>query len=223
MTSLAQALTNFERLPRFQQWYRWYVTKIPQMKIIFPWIWAAFLVFGSAGMFVYMFEPRTYIEVWFESGRKFGQLAVIFYLLSLVPGMLKRYQILPITRAGFMLLRRELGISMFIIAFVHQTLVRIYPIIIEGGGVFFPAPGYVYWGIASLALLFPLWLTSNDYSVRKMGQSWHTIHAFTYVALLTIFLHVALVGNRTMAIFMGLGILAELGSWIIYWTRPKKV
>jgi sulfoxide reductase heme-binding subunit YedZ len=220
MNSFAQALVSFEKSAPFTTFYNRYTALYPSVKKFWIWLWVAIVAFGVFGTLVYFVEPRTYVEVWFAAGRKFGSLAALLYVATLIPGMLKRFDVLPLTRAGFKLPRRQVGVTVFLLALVHQWLVRFIPVILETGSVF-PITWHVGAGMLSLTLLFPLWLTSNDLSVKKLGKWWDIIHALTYVAMFTIMLHVALAGERSIALIVLIAILVELASWIFSRARKR--
>lgn len=51
---------------------------------------------------------------------------------------------------------------------------------------------YIMLGMAGLLMLIPLALTSNQWSIRKLGQRWNRLHKLTYPILLVAILHYAL-------------------------------
>ncbi|WP_197278024.1 protein-methionine-sulfoxide reductase heme-binding subunit MsrQ [Rhizobium sp. AAP116] len=51
---------------------------------------------------------------------------------------------------------------------------------------------YIMLGMAGLLMLIPLALTSNQWSIRRLGQRWNKLHKLTYPILLVAILHYAL-------------------------------
>jgi sulfoxide reductase heme-binding subunit YedZ len=51
---------------------------------------------------------------------------------------------------------------------------------------------YIMLGMAGLLMLIPLALTSNQWSIRRLGQRWNRLHKLTYPILLVAVLHYAL-------------------------------
>lgn len=51
---------------------------------------------------------------------------------------------------------------------------------------------YIMLGMAGLLMLIPLALTSNQWSIRRLGQRWNKLHKLTYPILLAAILHYAL-------------------------------
>ncbi|WP_077961497.1 protein-methionine-sulfoxide reductase heme-binding subunit MsrQ [Ensifer adhaerens] len=69
-------------------------------------------------------------------------------------------------------------------------------------------------GMAALAMLIPLALTSNNWSIRRLGARWNTLHRLAYVIAAAGALHFAMavkvVGPEQM---LYLGLVAVLLSW----------
>lgn len=51
---------------------------------------------------------------------------------------------------------------------------------------------YIMLGMAGLLMLIPLALTSNQWSIRRLGPKWNRLHKLTYPILLVAVLHFAL-------------------------------
>lgn len=51
---------------------------------------------------------------------------------------------------------------------------------------------YIMLGMAGLLMLIPLALTSNQWSIRRLGARWNKLHKLTYAILLVAILHYAL-------------------------------
>uniref|UniRef100_A0A7C1NUG7 Protein-methionine-sulfoxide reductase heme-binding subunit MsrQ n=1 Tax=Agrobacterium albertimagni TaxID=147266 RepID=A0A7C1NUG7_9HYPH len=51
---------------------------------------------------------------------------------------------------------------------------------------------YIMLGMAGLLMLIPLALTSNQWSIRRLGPRWNRLHKLTYPILLVAILHYAL-------------------------------
>jgi len=156
--------------------------------------WLILLGLYVSGMF-------TSVSLLLELGETFGTLAFALYIATLIPSMVRRLKIrelFPIM-SMFLPFRRQFGVLMFITAFIHQSFTTMLPalVLVEFDFAKFPSPlmarqifGYIAWW-----LLFPLWLTSNDLAIKKMGKWWKILHKLTYVALFIIMMHVALVGG----------------------------
>lgn len=183
-------------------------------------------------MLIYWQAATNYPSVvWilFNWGPIFGQLAVGLYVLTLIPGIIVRLKwwsaITQPIGLSLMLFRRHFGILMFILAFIHLTFSSTLPYLALYN---FQPPAlpalrsFEIMGAIGWALLFPLWLTSNDWAVKKLGRWWKREHRLTYVALFFIFTHVALQGGLGAIALAVTGILVGL-SWVVFWFRTKKI
>ncbi|NCN24266.1 MAG: hypothetical protein COU65_02225 [Candidatus Pacebacteria bacterium CG10_big_fil_rev_8_21_14_0_10_42_12] len=151
-----------------------------------------------------------------EAGKKFGTLGFILYVFTLLPSLIRRLKLTTIQPIGttLMVFRRHLGILMFLSIYTHQffTTTLIALVIAKFNFANF-APNLLIHhivGYIALGILFPLWLTSNDFSVKKMGKWWKVLHRFTYLAMFFIMIHVALVGEPLYAITLGMIAVLEI-------------
>lgn len=109
-----------------------------------------------------------------------GELALQLLIAGLTITPLRRYLGLNLLR-----FRRAIGVLAFIYVALHlltwafldvQTLDRIWADIIKRP--------YITIGMAGFVCLIPLVATSNNWSVRKLGPRWRTLHKLTYLAVL---------------------------------------
>lgn len=79
---------------------------------------------------------------------------------------------------------------------------------------------YIMLGMAGLLMLIPLALTSNQWSIRRLGQRWNKLHKLVYPVLIAAILHYALslkVLDAEVAFYIVVGIVL-LGYRLV---RPK--
>lgn len=179
--------------------------------------------------FVFLQAQTNYVVVapvvYFLSS-KLGVVALVLYIATLLPGLLTRLQWWPeitlLMSSILMPFRRQLGVMMFIVAYMHMSFAATLPQLVmfdfDASKIIFST--YEWMGIFAWWSLFPLWLTSNDLSVRFLGKWWKRIHRFTYVSLFLIFLHVALQYTNWLYVVAGVGVL-ECVSWVRVWQREK--
>lgn len=170
----------------------------------------------------------SYFLEMYELGTKLGIAALLLYILTVLPGMFSRLQVMtqltqPLT-AIILPFRKHLGILMFITAWLHLNFTTTLPQLVANGGdaskiqlLLFQWMGEIAWW-----LLFPLWLTSNDSSVKYLGKWWKRVHRLTYIALFFIFLHVAMQRASWMYLIGTIAIL-QVVSWILAWRRSRNV
>jgi sulfoxide reductase heme-binding subunit YedZ len=107
-----------------------------------------------------------------------GEIALQLLVAVLAISPLRRY-------AGFNLMkfRRSVGLLSFVYVTLHLLvwLVLDVGILSQIWADILKRP-YITIGMASFLLMLPLALTSNNWSVRRLGPSWHQLHRLTYVA-----------------------------------------
>jgi sulfoxide reductase heme-binding subunit YedZ len=90
--------------------------------------------------------------------------------------------------------RRALGLIAFYYVLAHFTVYLTLDrglILSSIAGDILKRP-YIMLGMAGLLMLIPLALTSNQWSIRRLGPRWNRLHKLTYPILLVGILHYAL-------------------------------
>ena len=84
--------------------------------------------------------------------------------------------------------RRYFGVAVFMYAALHTVVYLDRKI---GSGLLLQeAAGFSMWtGWLAMAILVPLALTSNDWSVRRFRRAWKKLHRWVYLAALLTFAH----------------------------------
>jgi hypothetical protein len=184
-------------------------------KVILRWILRIFIYTNLLAMVVLPLILNTFDQ--YKIGKFFGILAVFAFLTSQIPGLFRRYSLQGIFKqVGNLLMypRAHIGVLMFLLATVHYQLTFILPTVrtIEYG---FKTPEpFAVFGIMAFYLCFPLFVTSNDWSKKKLKQNWSKLHKLTYFILWVIFIHVAMVGKPLISgiiIFFG---IIQVGSFV---------
>lgn len=138
---------------------------------------------------------EIFMPYWRELGEKTATLSLIAFLVTLVPGIMKRFGwttgvLLPI-RTLIMLFRKEIGISMYLLAFTHLFWSRVLPILSFGGDLTSFQP-FELFGMIAFMLATPMFLTSNSWTYKNHKKTWKMIHSVTYVIVWMLFFHIAL-------------------------------
>lgn len=135
---------------------------------VLPAPWFLYLgVTGGLGV-----EPIKALE------HELGELALQLLIFGLCITPLRRF-------AGVNLIkfRRAIGLLAFLYVFLHllvwavldvQVLSQIWADIVKRP--------YITVGMVGFALLIPLAVTSNNWSVRRLGPTWRKLHKLTYLA-----------------------------------------
>lgn len=199
---------------------------IQKKQLLLKLFWAYYVLLVALyviGVPLFTLLPQNFNDL-LAIGGKFGTLSVFFYALTLLPGILKRLQIFPVTQVTLMLFRRQFGISMFLLAINHSGYSLLFPSIALTGVLPTVFSFREILGTLAEIVLFPLFITSNDLSVRRLGAWWNTVHKLTYVAIVFIFGHIVLLGGELgIKLFVASLLIAEVVSWIAVWRRPTVV
>lgn len=197
----------FSSIVPFASSHRSAIIKVFQLGYV-----CALLFLGLSAFILMSGHPLTPIVS--ELGEKCGQLALCFFILASVPGMAGRFRFKhPLVTIGLMF-RRHIGISTFVLAFCHSQISYLIPILSAGMLPPFPPPLFAFWGGLTFMGLFILFITSNDFSVKKLGSWWKRIHKLLYVLFWGIFLHVALQELSVWAVLIFLVAVLEIVSLV---------
>lgn len=145
---------------------------------------------GAAAYAVWLFylglTGELGVEPIQELEHRYGKIALQFLVLGLAVTPLKVY-----ARINLQKHRRAIGVTTFFFVLAHllvwalldvQTLGRVWADIVKRP--------YVTIGMASFIMLLPLALTSNNWSVRRLGGlAWRKLHWLTYPAAVLGALH----------------------------------
>ncbi len=188
---------------------------------LFPLVYVGFIVAMMVGAYVNLAHSFLF-ETFYRLGKLCGEAALGLLGVVIVPGILGRLKIeIRISRV-ITLFRRQLGITVFLLALSHYMLLRLLPI---AAGIFpFSLPvGFEVFGSIALFVLFALFVTSNNYSMRKLGLWWKRLHRFVYIAVGVLALHTIFQKISPWSIFIGTLFILEIISWGVYWFRQKSL
>lgn len=134
----------------------------------------------------------------------FGQISLLSYILTLLPGIATRFKIILLPLTVLRLYRRHIGISMYLFALSHMIL----------SGVLFSQEPFIFFSQIAMIILFILFITSNNFSQTKLNQLWFKIQQLTYFSMFFIFLHVSLLKFGTSSVLLILFAIIELLSFL---------
>lgn len=173
-------------------------------------LWGAWLFWlaatGQLGV-----EPINRLE------RAYGELGLKFLVLSLTVTPLRKW-----TGINLIKFRRAIGLICFFYIVAHfgawtlldvQSLDRVWADILKRP--------YVTVGMTAFVLLMPLAVTSNNYSVRRLGaQTWRRVHKLAYpTAILAVVHYLWLVKGFQIEPIVYLIIILGLLAARLRWNR----
>ncbi len=174
-------------------------------------------VFLAAARVLYIGGPEALY--YYQLGVGSGKIAVILFILTLIPGMMRRFGITHKLLSLLMIFRRYIGIAMYVSALAHFGLVKVVPIL--SLKLPFRLAFFEFWGSLALFSLFFLFITSNDFSTAKLGVWWHRTHKLIYLSMWFILLHVGLQRISLWTVLMGATVLLMMASFLVSKLRGK--
>jgi DMSO/TMAO reductase YedYZ heme-binding membrane subunit len=153
-------------------------------------------------------------RTWFyQNAVEFGQIALVTYCITTIPGIFRRFGIFHKSVSIIMIFRRYIGIMTYMFVLLHVSIQRLF-FWMQGHVGLVPTEVFQLAGFIAFLILFSLFITSNDWSVSKLGKWWHVIHNLTYIIAWLIFAHVALQRLSVWTFIIGFTSLAVLSSHI---------
>jgi len=188
-------------------------------------IWAFYgqyaYIIGMVIFSAYLTYGQTDRATVYEWGLTSGTISLVYFCLSILPGIARRFGIRTEITQIFMLFRRQIGISTFLFGLLHYSTIRMFPIVFAGVPLNLNPPLFEIFGFLTLYPMTLMFLTSNDISVRKMGKWWRRLHSLSYILVWTIFFHVALQRASIWSIIIGIFVLLETGSLVYFFFKQK--
>lgn len=181
--------------------------------------YATILITLTAGSIALIGELPT-ASRFYGAGVWSGRAAVTMLAIVLIPGILGRFGIqIKVTRV-ITFYRRQLGITTFFLSLTHGMLVRIIARFALGQYPLSRAPIFELFGTLGLSLLFMLFVTSNDTSVKRLGSWWKRLHRLVYIIVLLVLFHTILQRVSVWSVTIGTVAIAELVS--LLYTSVKR-
>lgn len=149
--------------------------------------------------------------LFFTVGLQFGKVTAYLLVLTLSAGILGRFRWFTTIRITLMLFRRHFGILTYLSGVLHATFVFLLPILTHG---FRPLQIFEVYGLTALLLMLPLFLTSNDYSVRLLQKGWNKLHKLVYLALFFSALHTVSTRSRSTGVLLMSVVVLEALSYL---------
>jgi len=162
-------------------------------------------------------------EVMYEYGKFCGLIAVYLFLATLIPGIAKRLKLANKIKHLYLflnLLRRQLGILTFMFVWYHFFFLRGLNSF-QSGQIYTPSALFEWFGLIAFQLLFLLFITSNDLSVRRLGTWWKKLHSLTYIIIWFVMLHVVFT-ELSLAVIVFIFAIVEIYS-LLYKLFQKRL
>ena len=156
-----------------------------------------------------IYNDQEFYNIFAENRAWFGRAALLVLLIVITPGILGRFNIqIKITRV-ITLYRRRLGILVFMLAFTHYHIISLPKLVGTEPNVL---PLFQIFGLTALVILFVMFLTSNNFSQRRLGKWWKRLHRLIYVVVLLILIHTLMQRVSIWSILAGIFFVLEVSS-----------
>lgn len=150
---------------------------------------------------------------YYQLGVACGKVALVLYIITVIPGIARRFTIRNKILSLLTIFRRYIGILMYLFASIHFSFVRIIGLLSDTWSSW-NFVLFELFGIIAVSLLFLLFITSNDLSLKRFNQWWYRIHKLTYIAMWFIFLHIAVQRISIWTILMGITLFLQVSSFV---------
>lgn len=133
---------------------------------------------------------------------RFGLGALTLLLITLAMTPLQRLT----GWGGWLAVRRQIGLWCFTYAVLHLCAYAIFVLGLDGAQLLIDLRKrpYIFVGALGFIGLLVLAVTSNRWSIRKLGRRWKTLHRLIYAVLALVLLHMLWV------------VRADIEEWLIY-------
>lgn len=172
-------------------------------------------------LIVLVIKDQNWLSLAVKLGGKLATISTLLLIISLLPGISRRLNLFLVINKIIMPFRRQVGILMYLTAVSHALLSNYLGRYLAGTLTQFP-PTFVTFGFFALILTTPLFLTSNNFSVRLLKRNWGRLHKLVYMVLLLVLIHISLQGE-TIAILTGVTLLLEIISYVVYFRKKTTV
>lgn len=180
------------------------------------------LVFAMFILSAFVIKANPTNALLYELGKNAGTLSALLFVVTLIPGIAKRLTWKLHLFALLMIFRRQLGILVFAFGALHYSILRLFPVLFGGAPIPKTIPTFEFLGIITLFPMVFLFITSNNWSVKKLGKWWKRIHMFVYLAAWFLFFHVGLQEIGLLTFALGITALLEVVSLFIAKNEKRK-
>lgn len=187
-----------------------------QKIVSFFWIIYAIIFIGLIVSLYLQYERKYVLELYIITLWA-GRLAMICFVIVLIPGILRRFSLNFFVKTLIMLFRRQLGLLVYSFAFFHYANMSLFPMILGKVAIQSVVIPFQVAGTFAFYLLTIMFFTSNDWSVKKLGKWWTRIHRVIYVIAWLLFFHVYWQGKESWSILIGIAAIAETLSLVYFY------
>lgn len=163
-------------------------------------------------------QSLTYYKLGVTAGRS----ALVLFCIVLIPGISRRFGLRFRFASIIMWFRRQLGITVFLLAFMHVSFIRFLRAFALRLPILQNLSTFELFGLAALTLMFFLFITSNDISLRFLKRNWYRLQTIIYIVAWLLFGHTVLQRVTLYSILILIFAALEIISLLYYFYRNYK-
>ena len=110
---------------------------------------------------------------------------------------------------------------MFLSVLIHFFVIRGTGLVFLKAYSLFSRPVFELMGLTAFILLIPMFLSSNDVSVRFLDGVWKWIHKLTYIIIWFIMLHVVLQRLSIWSVLISIILVGQVASFLYNFMMKK--
>lgn len=161
------------------------------------------ILFSKAALF-----PSAYLL-----GINSGRLALVSLTIVSLPGIARRFGLKHKLFILLSMFRRHLGITTYMFVFLHVSTTLYVPLLAGQKLNLLSRSLFELMGMGTNVILFSMFLTSNNFSTKRLGVWWKRLHRFVYLAIWLAFLHTYLQRVSIWSVLIGSTAVAEVASF----------
>ena len=192
--------------------FRWSIKNRNRIIFVFKLYYYLLILLTIAGSFSAYYLDKNFL-FFYDLALWSGKIGLTFYVLTVIPGVARRFGIKHKVISLLMIFRRYTGISMYLGVFAHFMVIR-GTLYIRQMRIVWPMPTFELLSLTALVLTTFLFLTSNDYSVFRLKKLWNKVHQLTYVIIWLIAFHVLLQRISVWSILISTAVVLQVASYI---------
>jgi DMSO/TMAO reductase YedYZ heme-binding membrane subunit len=175
-----------------QKFFAWSIKNKRYYFWLFRVNYSLILLFIGAVAYSYFQKDDAMNVALYPYAVNFGRIAIILLGIIILPGILGRLGVAWQATRVITYFRRQLGITVFLFALAHYLTLYNFPVFLGGVPPVIPPPLFIGVALIAFTILTLMYVTSNNWSMAKLGKWWKRLHRLIYIVLWLLVLHTGL-------------------------------
>ncbi len=171
---------------------------------------------------VYVYLRLPHYAGFLSLAGEMGEYSIAVYILTIIPGIFRRFRKNHKLVSLLMIYRRYIGILLFFMILYHYMMERGIDLL-RTWNPFLNLMVFEISGMIAFFCILLLTVTSNDLSTHKLGIWWGRIHGLTYAIIWFMFLHVAMQEINIWSLLLGTAGVVQVLSFIYMYRKSSRV